>query len=313
MVWAPAKLNLFLEVLARRRDGYHEIETLITAIDIYDTLYFVVDPGSEIRFRVMWTLGYPWRRAGEGDRAAGAFAVDVPGGSDNLAVRAAELLRQRAGIEAGARMVLSKRIAAAAGLGGASSDAAAALVAANIAWGVDWPRGRLCELASELGSDVRFFLGPTSAAICRGRGERVEPVGGFGGYHFVVVSPADGLATASVYQRSGVAAAPQSVQPVLQEASRQGPAGLGRMLFNRLQAAASQMSPSINVLRDQFARLDLLGHQMSGSGTSYFGICRHARQARNLAALLSAQGLGTVFHAASCPASCHVLRLSHQA
>jgi 4-diphosphocytidyl-2-C-methyl-D-erythritol kinase len=210
-------------------------------------------------------------------------------------------------------MVLVKRIAAAAGLGGASSDAAAALVAANLAWGVDWPRGRLSELAAELGSDVPFFLGSTAAAICRGRGERVEPVGGFGGLHFVVVSPADGLATAPVYQRSGPAARPRSVQPVLQEASRQGPAGLGRMLFNRLQAAASQMSPSISVLCDQFARLDLLGHQMSGSGTSYFGICRHARQARIAAALLSARGLGSVFHAASCPATCHVLRLSHQA
>ena len=122
----------------------------------------------------------------------------MPEGPDNLVVRAVELVRRRAGVRRGAKLLLVKRIPAAAGLGGGSSDAAAALVAANEGWRLGRSRDELADWAAELGSDVPFFLagGP---AICRGRGERVEPVAGLGALDFVVVRPPEGLSTAAVY------------------------------------------------------------------------------------------------------------------
>src|SRR5690606_4305446 len=120
---------------------------------------------------------------------------DLPTDRSNLAVRAVELLQARAGIEAGATMRLVKRIPSAAGLGGGSSDAAAALMAANQAWGLNWSVSKLETLAGELGSDVPFFLTP-GAAICRGRGERVEPLPRTMPLHVVVVRPPVGLSTA---------------------------------------------------------------------------------------------------------------------
>ena len=257
VVWAPAKLNLFLEVLARRHDGYHEIETLMTAINIFDTLYFAVDPAGRVVLQANWASGRRAQASSGADRCDEGSASDLPQGSDNIVVRAVELLQQRAGTEAGARMVLVKRIPSAAGLGGASSDAAAALVAANASWDLNWPGERLAELAAELGSDVPFFL-RSGSAVCRGRDERVQSVHGLGRINFVVVRPPDGLSTKSVYQHHKPSTELRSVRPVIEQGVREGPAAVGRQLFNRLEPAASQLSPSINRLRDHFNRLDLL-------------------------------------------------------
>ncbi len=112
-----------------------------------------------------------------GRRDRGRGLHDVPEGADNLVVRAVELVRRRAGVRRGASLELVKRIPAAAGLGGGSSDAAAALVAANEGWRLGRSPGELAAWAAELGSDVPFFLADSSA-VCRGRGEQVEPVEG---------------------------------------------------------------------------------------------------------------------------------------
>ena len=193
-------------------------------------------------------------------------------------------------------MQLIKRIPAAAGLGGASADAAAALVAGNIAWQLNWPISRLMELAAELGSDVPFFL-TRRAAVCRGRGERVEPVSSFR-LPVVVVRPPIGLSTSHVYQQcrpkknhSGATA--------LIAALRRGPSSVARHLVNDLQAAAKTLTPWIDNLKSQFQKQDVLGHQMSGSGSSYFGLCRSRRHARRVAARLRASSAGTVMTAAT--------------
>ena len=123
----------------------------------------------------------------------------IPTGSDNLVVRALELLRERSGCEFGARVELAKRIPAAAGLGGGSSDAAAALRLANRGWKIHWSNDRLTEVAAEIGSDVPFFL-EQGAAICRGRGERVERLPPIAPLHFVMVKPPVGLDTGEVYR-----------------------------------------------------------------------------------------------------------------
>ncbi len=266
VIQAPAKLNLFFEVLAKRDDGYHEIETLMCPIDLYDTLCFEEVFGETVEF----TCRYASADGGPDGRGF----HEIPEGSENLVVRAVELVRRRAGVRRGARLLLVKRIPAAAGLGGGSSDAAAALVAANEGWRLGRSPDELAEWAAELGSDVPFFLadGP---AICRGRGERVEPVAGLGGLGFVVVYPPVGLSTAAVYGLCRPAARAKRVQPLV-DALRRGDLELaGRRMCNRLQPAAESLSPWVKRLQHEFHEQDCLGHGMSGSGSSYFGVYRH--------------------------------------
>lgn len=285
VVQAPAKLNLFFEVLAKRDDGYHEIETLVYPINLYDTLYFKEDSSGQIE------LGC--------ERSCGLSATGcdgVPEGAENLVVKAVELLRRRANVSRGAVLRLVKRIPSAAGLGGGSSDAAAALMAANTAWNLRWSSTQLGQLGAELGSDVPLFFarGP---AVCRGRGEQVEPIGGGRPLHFVVVRPPAGLSTAAVYQVSKPAAKPQDLAPLLDALRRGDPAQTGRLLFNRLEPAAETLSPWIRRLRRELAGMDCLGHRMTGSGTCCFGLCRHARHARRIARRLHAQRFGIAFAA----------------
>ncbi len=286
---SPAKVNLSLEVLGKRSDGFHEIETLIVAIGFLDTLEFTSRTDGEIRLACRWAGGLAANKSLD--------LGDLPDGPANIVVRAVSLLRDRAGVAGGAELVLVKRTPSAAGLGGASANAAAALVAANLAWKLDWPRKRLAVVAAEIGSDVPFFLGTLidgrGAAICRGRGERIEPAVACR-LHLVVVRPPVGLSTPAVYRACQPARAPRSCE-ALQAALAQGKvAAVARMLNNRLEEAAEQLTPWIARLRGEFSRQGVLGHQMSGSGSSCFGLGWHARHVRRIAARLRARRIGWV-------------------
>lgn len=296
-VLTPAKLNLFLEVLARRPDGFHEIETLIAAIALYDTLTFEPHAAREITLECRWARGLAARGLRQASVQEQDAFGDLPGGPNNLAWKAADLLRDRAGEKRGARMTLVKRIPAAAGLGGASSDAAAALIAGNLGWNLGWSRARLAELATELGSDVPFFLS-CGAAICRGRGEQIEPLRP-ARLQMVVVRPPVGLSTPQVYRRCRPADCPTSARDLHKALECGNAAAVGQRLFNRLQAPAAELTPWIERLAEEFTRQDCLGHQMSGSGSSYFGVARHARHAKRVASRLRARQIGTVFAAAT--------------
>ena len=217
----------------------------------------------------------------------------LPPAAENLATRAVELLRRRSGIERGIAIELFKHIPSAAGMGGGSSDAAAALLAANAVWNLGWTRAALGQLGAELGSDVPFFLG-SGAAVCRGRGERIEEVAGLGPIHFVVVRPPEGLSTAKVYAACRVADKPRSVAPLIEVLRGGDTRRLGGLVHNRLEAAAGTLSPWIGRLQHELAAEDCLAAQMSGSGSAYFGICRHARHARRVARRLQARGIGHV-------------------
>ncbi|MBC8868786.1 MAG: 4-(cytidine 5'-diphospho)-2-C-methyl-D-erythritol kinase [Planctomycetes bacterium] len=292
-VQAPAKINLFLEILGRRDDGFHEIETLMMPISIFDTVFLSSNSERRIELTCRWASGLEAQSPAERSRHGGVWE-ELPEQTDNTVVRALERLRLRAKVESGARVRLVKRIPAAAGLGGASSDAAAALVAANLAWRLDWTCEQLAGVAAEVGSDVPFFL-QTGAAVCRGRGERIDPIGACSTFQVVLVRPPSGLSTPEVYRHCRPAKLANRADPIV-EAVRKGRASLvGGLMFNRLEPAAERLSPWIRKLRAAFDRQGCLGHQMSGSGTSYFGICRHASHARRVASRLRAAGLGAVF------------------
>lgn len=301
-VRAPAKLNLYLEVLGRRDDGFHELETLMVPVRIWDSLSITPTlPSSDSE---MGPLEFTVRSAPRLGQAAPQPVSALLGG-ENLVVRALDLLRERSSCRAGGYVELVKRIPVSAGLGGGSSDAAAALRLANQLWRIGWGRAQLAELAAELGSDVPFFL-YDRAAICRGRGERVEPLTAMPRLHFVVVKPPQGISTSEVYRmhatraESSKPAGRTSLPSLTLLRNERKWSDLQRWMSNRLQSAAALLSPWVNQAKEVFSRFDCLGHQLSGSGSAYFGICRHAQHAHRLAAILRSQRLGFVYTTSSC-------------
>ena len=164
---APAKINLFLEIHGKRHDGFHELETVMSTVNLYDRLRFRLRGDDQIRLSI----------ANRHSRDFGS--VHIPDDDRNLVVKALKLLRSRSSAPSnhalGCDVTLFKKIPAEAGLGGASSNAAAALIAGNQFWDLGFSRNQLEGMAAELGSDVPFFLSG-GAAICRGRGEKVTPL-----------------------------------------------------------------------------------------------------------------------------------------
>ena len=262
MLLTPAKVNLALEVLGKRPDGYHEIATVMQTVDLFDRLTLEAAPTISL----------------ETDDCA------LPTDERNLVVRAGSLLRQVSGVQAGARMRLRKRIPVAAGLGGGSSDAAAALWGLNRLWGLRWPRARLVELGTRLGMDVPFFLtgGP---ALATGRGDRVERLPAAGGYALVLVNPRVPLSTQQVYERvpAGWRAEPAATRRLVEALRTRNAVRVGAALTNDLEGFVAPGLPAVGRMKAALLAAGALGAVMSGSGPTVFGMARsldHARQIR---------------------------------
>jgi 4-diphosphocytidyl-2-C-methyl-D-erythritol kinase len=264
-VAAPAKVNLFLEVLGRRPDGYHELATLMVAIDWCDTLEI---QAAEAGQRQLECEPSGW----------------VPVGPENLVWRAAEVLAERTGqLGQGWRVRLTKRVPTQAGLGGGSSDAAAALAGLQQLWKLALTNEERVAMGAAVGSDVPFFL-TAPAAWCTSRGEVVTEEPMARPLDFVVVCPPVGLSTAQVYATVSVPTVPRDGQ-VLRAALRQGDVEtLGRHLFNRLHQPACQLAPLVGQLHARLERLAPFGAWVSGSGSALFALCRSRAEAMQVAA-----------------------------
>lgn len=275
---APAKLNLFLEILGKRPDGFHELETLMVTVGLYDSLSFTEERSGRILLRC-----FPATSVAE---SSGGTSSIVPEDETNLVVRAARLLREHAGVQQGVRIALRKRIPAAAGLAGGSSDAAATLGALNRLWKLGLPAGELRDLASQLGSDVPFFLRSCTAALASGRGEELEPLTIPCGLHFVIACPASGLSTAVVYRHCRPATQPRSFSRLASALQAGRLKQAGALMYNALQSPAEELNPDVGNLLARLSREAVYGHMMSGSGSACFVLCGGARQARQTAARL---------------------------
>lgn len=280
---APAKLNLFLEILGRRPDGFHDIESLMVATDLHDVIHVEEDPTGAISLE--------------------CDDPSLPTDSSNLVVRAALAIKRESGVQQGVKIRLAKAIPAQAGLAGGSSDAASTLFALNLLWDLNLPGEILDQLAAGIGSDVAFFR-QAPAAVCRGRGELVEPIALDPNFRlwFVLVCPPVGLETAKVYGRLREESPPVSetrvvIEPMLEAFSRGEPAAIGACLFNRLQPTAESLAPELLRVRDALAQRipsQLCGSLMSGSGSAYFGLGRDRDAAMDAAHALSSLDLGRV-------------------
>lgn len=273
-VHCPAKLNLFLEVTGRRPDGYHDLETVMETISIFDEVE--IRPG------------------GEGVSLA-CDDPTVPCDARNTAWQAAELARQRAGRQGGVAIRIRKRIPVGGGLGGGSSDAAGVLIGLARLWELDWSQAELIDLAAQIGSDVPFFV-VGGTALCRGRGEIVEKLTGCGRRAYVVAYPAVAVSTAEVYRnlKMGLTVQVRSAT-ILVSSLQRGEAALACGLYNRLEQSALELHPELASCRRSLESLGLRGIGLSGSGSCYFGVCIDTQEALEKSRQLSSLVRGQVF------------------
>ena len=281
----PAKINLCLGVGPVRDDGYHSLATVYQALDVHDEVRAVADDDSdEITVSVHI----------EADRMV--ESIDVPTDEDNLAVKAAKLLREKTGAEGGARLAIRKVIPVAGGMAGGSADAAAALVACNEVWGTGLARPELEQLAAELGSDVPFLLHGGNA-IGGGRGETISPVLARGSYFWVVGVASQGLATRDVFAEfdrlNGGADLPQPEAPDdLLAALRAGDAAeLGATLSNDLTDAALSLRPELRGTLDMGLEAEALGAVVSGSGPTCLFLAADEAHSLDIAMALAGSGV----------------------
>lgn len=281
-VRAPAKLNLSLAVLARRPDGFHEIESLMVPVTVCDTLVVRASetPGIRVRVRYAGTLASVDGRV---------LAGDVPTDGRNLVVRAAEALASEAGVEQGLEIDLLKEIPAGSGLGGGSSDAAAALMAAARVWGLAWSAQRLAAIGARIGSDIPWFFagGP---AIARGRGELLEPAADIPPLPAVIARPVAGLSTATVYGRCTPDPARRGDAARLATALSRGDGRTAAaLMLNTLEPPARELCPDVDRLLDALAQAGAGAPRLTGSGSACFALARTATEARGIAARLEQQ------------------------
>ncbi len=282
-VRAPAKVNLTLEVLGRRPDGYHEIRTVVQAVSLCDEL--------------------TCRARADGRLLLDCDSPGVPPGEENLVLRAARLLKKETGSDLGADIRLAKRIPPGGGLGGASSDAAVTMMALGRLWEAGLGQQELTDLAARLGSDVPFFV-RGGTCLCEGRGERLTPLSCPARLHYVLVMPGISLSTAAVYRAAGGCLtsrgrASNNVRSALDsgDVSR-----IARCLHNDLQEPALGLEERLGALwgelldMREFAGVE--GMMLSGSGACFFALMRDEEAARRAAGGW-AQRLGVRCFAAS--------------
>jgi 4-diphosphocytidyl-2-C-methyl-D-erythritol kinase len=271
-VAAPAKINLYLHVVGRRSDGYHELDSLVAFADIGDVL--TAQPAADLSLAV-----------------EGPFAAALAGAPDNLVLRAARLLASQRGVAYGAALRLTKNLPVASGIGGGSSDAAAALRALRSLWKIEATGDEIAGLAARLGADVPVcLLGRT--AWLGGIGDVLTPAPALPPVAVVLANPGIALATQAVFAaRRGRFSAPSRFAEPVADA-----AGLAAMLSRRRNDLTEAAVAIVPVIADVLARLaaceGVLLARMSGSGATCFALFAETGAARAAATRLSGERPG---------------------
>jgi len=266
---SSGKVNLLLNILGRRPDGFHELETVMHPVPVFDRLSFSKkSPGIELI----------------------CSEPALPTDSHNLVYRAAAAFLEAAKITEGVRIHLEKKIPLAAGLGGGSGNAATTLLGLNELFGHPVDSRQLQTIAAGLGSDVPFFL-QDQPALATGRGEKIQPLAAFGalrGMAFLLVHPGFGIATAWAYQQlrrfpealNGQPGRAARLVSVLQSASLKSAAA---EFYNSLEAPALYKYPLLAIFQDFMRENGAIATLMSGSGSTTFAILDDRPSAESLA------------------------------
>ena len=255
---SPAKVNLFLRILGKRPDGYHEFQSLVQPVSLFDEISLSVEPGEGI--------------------SLSPSGREMPSGRDNLAVAACNLYLEAAEVREKVSIGIKKNIPLGAGLGGGSSNAAAVLVGLNKVLRKFTDRD-LLRMAASLGADVPFFIRSTSSFV-EGVGERVEVLSDFPLFHYVILFPGKNLSTREVYGRwKSPEHSPEKVKSAsLVKQFRRG----DFPVENGLSEAVFGIFPDILSLREIFRSLGARSVLVSGSGSSVFSVFRKQGEAEEI-------------------------------
>lgn len=335
----PAKINLFLETIAKRADGFHEIDTVMVAVDLCDDLELSVSDRPGVHLDCQWM--------DPREKLADHLGCDLedpllalPPGKDNLVTRALERFRERFSLQCGWKVRLRKRIPSGAGLGGASSDAASAIMLAAHAISqhetLGFPNGlkpselggELHAIASEIGSDVPFFLGPSNGLVTRdaavgsaihgaratGRGEQLEFFEIPQPLHFAVIYPATSQSTAQVYGDVVVPEQPRSAAELVASLRQTETRMVVEHQFNRLQEVTERLNPTISVALNAMDGAGIApAPMMTGSGSACFVLADTKARAASIAANWSESFRGgcLVRHATACAIPVRIFTSGH--
>lgn len=272
---AYAKINLALDVLYKRPDGYHEVAMIMQAIKLADTVTLTKQPNT-----IELSVNIP----------------GLPADTSNLAYRAAALLKQYAGTQQGVQIKLDKRIPLAAGLAGGSADAAAVLKGLNTLWELKLSLAELSKLAAQLGSDVPFCL-YNSTMLATGRGEILEALPLLPACYVVLAKPAIEVPTAWVYQQFRADKVSQRPDiAAMRSCLAQGDlAGVAQRLANVLESVTIGAYPEIAKIKELMLTYGAMAALMSGSGPTVFGLVRSREQAEEMACRLQGEGVPEIF------------------
>ena len=260
---APAKLNLFLHVLGRRPDGYHDLQSVFRCISLFDEVHLDYLPSA--------------------DALTVACNVDLGDPQENLVVRAAELLRQASGTRHGAQIVLKKRIPVGAGLGGGSSDAAAVLVGLNHLWSLNLTDIQLRRIGARLGADIPFFIHGGDAWVS-GLGEQIEPLA-LAESWYVVAYPNVVIPTVEIFRDPDLTrdSEPSTIARFLGSENAEG-------WHNDLEAVTIRRYPEVGQLKNWLSSQGTA--KMSGSGSAVFLEAASEAEAQTIVALMPTQWQG---------------------
>ncbi|MBO4954631.1 MAG: 4-(cytidine 5'-diphospho)-2-C-methyl-D-erythritol kinase [Clostridia bacterium] len=269
-VFANAKINLSLDVLGVREDGYHEVRMLMQSIGLADRI--TLDP---IPSGIMLHTNRSY----------------LPCDARNLAYRAAELFLKETNTSSGVKMNIIKKIPVSAGLAGGSTDAAAVLVGLNQLFGTKLSRRRLCELGGTLGSDIPFcILGGT--ALATGRGEQIHRLPPLPKVYLVLVKPPISISTPKIYtalDQQEIACHPDT-DALIEKIKARDVSGLAQEMVNVLEPVCETFEPRISELREKLLSCGAIGARMSGSGPTVFGIFETYEQAARAADAFRGRG-----------------------
>ena len=264
-VAAPAKINLFLRLLAKEESGYHQLETLYSAVDFFDEIVL--------------------------HRTERGVSIEVAGApvgpeEENLVYRAADALLEAAGSPIGVHVLVTKNIPVGAGLGGGSSDAGATLRALNTLLAQPFSASALLQIAGRLGTDVPFFASGAGAALAWGRGERLLPLADPPRFPVLLALPSLRVATAEAYEYVSV---PERIAPATLALDAFGrPEALAALAENDFETSVFERHPELGKLREAVHEAGALTARLSGSGAALYGLFNDREAAEGASAFLSA-------------------------